>query len=284
VPTAHQASVSVVIPVLNGALWLGQQLQALRLDSAQPFETVIADNGSSDSSVAIARSFDREMSVTVVDASERRGQAFARNVGARTATGDLLLFLDQDDEIAPGYVAAMVSALRHAELVAARMDGHKLNTGWRRQARTLPQVDGLPSDPVPWAYGCTLGVRRSTFERLGGFAEDLDARAGEDVDFCWRAHERGVELRFVPDAVLHYRFPSTLRGLFRQGATYGFAGVMVEARHGVKRSLTLRSTIRSFAGPTRLLVIGPSTGARAKALFLLGRRVGRIRGLRRLTR
>src|SRR5437868_4320436 len=83
------------------------------------------------------------------------------------ATGDLLLFLDQDDEVGPGYVSAMVSALGGAELVAARMDDHKLNDGWRRQGRTLPQTTGLPSDPVPWAYGCTLGMRRSTFERLG---------------------------------------------------------------------------------------------------------------------
>jgi GT2 family glycosyltransferase len=277
------ATVSVVIPVLNGGRWLGQQLRALKLESAQPFETVIADNGSTDDSIAIARSFDGEMAITVVDASERRGQTYARNLGARTATGDLLLFLDQDDEIAPGYVSAMVSALHGAELVAARMDDHKLNDGWRRQARTLPQTTGLPSDPVPWAYGCTLGVRRSTFERLGGFAEDLGALAAEDVDFCWRAHENGVALRFVDEAVLHYRYPATLRGFFQQGVAYGFAGVAVEARHGTKPSMTRRSTVQSFVGPLRLLLLGPSKGARASGLFLLGRRVGRVRGLRRLT-
>lgn len=277
-------AVSIVIPVRNGGRWLGQQLGALSNEGGERFETVIADNGSTDDSIAVAQAFGARLVITVVDASERQGQAFARNVGARRAAGDLLLFLDQDDEIAPGYVAAMAAALSRGELVAARMDGTKLNRGWRRQARTLPQTSGLPHDPVPWAYGCSLGVRRSTFERLGGFTEDLGAFAAEDVDFCWRAHEQGVTLTFVPDAVLHYRYPATLRGLFRQGAVYGYGGTLVRARHGQAPFLTRTALLRSLAGPLRLVVVGPSTGARAQGLFLLGRRIGTARALRRLGR
>ncbi len=152
-----------------------EQLQALSSDSAEPFETVIADNGSTDDSVAIAQAFAQDIELVVVDASGSKGQAYARNLGARTATGKYLLFLDQDDEVGPGYVSVMATALDRAEFVAARMEDHKLNHGWRQQARTLPQTEHLPTDPIPWAYGCTLGVRRTTFERLGGFPEDLAA-------------------------------------------------------------------------------------------------------------
>jgi glycosyltransferase involved in cell wall biosynthesis len=273
-------TVSVVIPVLNGARWLGDQLEALKRDSAQPFETVIADNGSTDDSVAIARSFDGEMTVIVADASNRRSHGFARNVGAKTATGEYLLFLDADDVIGPGYVSAMVSALDRAEFVAARMESDKLNEGWRRHGRALPQTNGLPGDTVPWAYGGTLGMWRSTFERVGGFAEDF---AAEDVDFGIRAHKSGVLLTFVSDAVLHYRYPTTLRGFFRQGLSYGFSGTMVKARHGGTATMTRRATIRSFAGPIRCCAIGPTKGLRARGLFLLGRRLGTMRALRRLS-
>jgi len=277
----HRPRVSVVIPVLNAGRWLAQQLEALRLESAQPFETVVADNGSTDDSVAVARSFEREMTVVIADASERRSHGFARNVGARTATGDYLLFLDADDVIAPGYISAMAAALDGAEFIAARMDSDKLNEGWRRFARALPQADGLPGGAVPWAYGGTLGMRRSAFERLGGFAEDF---AGEDVDFGIKAHGRGVMLEFVPNAVLHYRYPATLRGFFRQGLSYGFTGTMVNARHGVTPTMTGQALIRSFAGPIRLCVIGPTKGIRGRGLFLLGRRLGTLRAIRRLRR
>jgi len=249
-----RTTVSVVIPVLNGARWLASQLEALSVDGAQPFETIIADNGSTDDSTTVARSFHREMTVIVIDASERRGQSFARNLGARAATGDLLLFLDQDDEIGPGYVSAMVSALHRAELVAARMDDHKLNNGWRRYARTLPQTSGLPSDPVPWAYGCTLGVRRNTFERLGGFAEDLGALAGEDVDFCRRAYANGVVLTFVEDAILHYRYPGDPRWIVSAGRY-----LWVRRRHG-RRTAWEDSLHRPFIGDSIVSGAGSSLG------------------------
>jgi glycosyltransferase involved in cell wall biosynthesis len=273
----HRSRISIVIPVLNGARWLPEQLEALRREGAQPFETVVADNGSTDNSVAVARSFARDMTVIVADASDRRSHGYARNVGARTATGDYLLFLDADDVIAPGYVAAMARALENAEFVAARMDGDKLNEGWRRHARTLPQTSGLPGGHVPWGYGGTLGMTRTVFEKVGGYAEDF---AGEDVDFAIRAHERGVQLSFVSDAVLHYRYPTTLRGFFRQGLSYGFAGAMVEARHG--GAPTTKGLMSTFAGPIRLCVMGPKKGDRARGLFLLGRRLGRMRALRQL--
>lgn len=277
--TDHRPGVSVVIPVLNGARWLAQQMEALRVDGAQPFETVIADNGSTDDTVAIARAFAKEMAVVIADASDRQSHGFARNVGARAATGDYLLFVDADDVIAPGYVSALVSALDGAEFVAARMESDKLNEGWRRDARALPQTSGLPHGPVPWGYGGTLGMRRSTFERVGGFAEDF---AAEDVDFGIRAHEIGVQLKFVSEALLHYRYPTTLRGFFRQGLSYGFAGAMVEARHGRAPTVTTSALIRSFAGPLRLCIVGPAKGGRARGLFLLGRRLGTVRARRRL--
>jgi GT2 family glycosyltransferase len=68
-------------------------------------------------------------------------------------------------------------------------------------------------------YGSTLGLRRSTFESIGGFDEALAIAGGEDIDFCWRAQMQGATLAFVPEEVLLCRFPSTYAALFRQAAT-----------------------------------------------------------------
>ena len=268
---------SVIIPVMNGGTWLREQLEALSNDTAQPFETVVADNGSIDDSVEVARSFASRMPVVIVDATEHRGQSFARNVGARASRGEALLFLDQDDVIAPGYVTAMAEGLRHTEIVAARMDAKLLNPGWRQHARELSQATSLPTTPAPWGYGGTLGIRRSIFDLLGGFADDLGVPAGEDVDLCWRAHEMGLTLAFAPDAVVHYRFPSTLVGLYRQGRRYGYAGIVIAARHEIPPP-RLAVSIRSVFGPIRLFVLGPTKGHRARGVFLLGRRLGTLHG------
>jgi glycosyltransferase involved in cell wall biosynthesis len=277
----HRPTVSIVIPVLNGAAHLAQQLEALRRESAQPFETVIADNGSTDDSVAIARSFSGDMTIVVADASAQRGCGCARNAGAKVATGEYLLFLDADDEIGPGYVEAMVSALGSAEFVAASVDDHKLNDPWCREARPISQTNELTCNPLPAALGGTLGVRRSTFERLGGFADEFGAGAGEDVDFCWRAHRDGVVLTLVRDAVLHYRIRSTLRASFRQSRAYGFANVIVRARLGIPFR-TRRSVIRSCATSILHIVMGPTKAIRARGVFVVGLQLGHLRALRQL--
>jgi glycosyltransferase involved in cell wall biosynthesis len=93
---------SVIIPCLNGAATIATQLAALaRQQWDQPWEIVVADNGSTDESVGIVERYrGRLQNLRVADASARRGRAL--NVGAKEATGDALVFCDVDDEVAAG--------------------------------------------------------------------------------------------------------------------------------------------------------------------------------------
>jgi glycosyltransferase involved in cell wall biosynthesis len=105
---------------------------------------VISDNGSTDQSVAIARSYaDRLPGLIVVDSSARTGAGYARNVGTRSTSARLLVFCDADDEAAPGWLAAMVAALAHDDFVAGRFDAIKLNDAGTLRSRSLQQSDGL---------------------------------------------------------------------------------------------------------------------------------------------
>jgi glycosyltransferase involved in cell wall biosynthesis len=272
------AAISVVIAAFNGERFLGTQLEALSYQQlAGGFEVIVADNGSTDSTVEIARSFIPRLDLSVVDASTIRGQAFARNIGAGYARGESLIFLDQDDMVAPGYLVAMAQALDQGPLVAARMEIGELNPGWIRQAREIVQTVQLPEDPVPWGYGCTLGVCKQVFLDAGGFDTSLPY-AAEDVDLCIRLHDRGVTMRFVDDAVLHYRFPDTFRALFRQGRRYGAAGVAVQRKHST-RPQTLSRWLRGMLGAIRWATLGEERGVRARGLFVLGRRVGEVQGV-----
>jgi GT2 family glycosyltransferase len=274
--------VSAVIPVRNGEAELPFQLEALAgQDLDGPWEVIVADNGSTDGTTAVAESFrDRIPGLRVVDASDRAGQAHAANVGAGAARHRSLLFLDADDVVAPGYLAAMSEALDDSPFVAARLDCESLNPPWLRASRPATQTEsvGAPFGYLPSAAGCSLGVWRSAFAAVGGF--DPEIRLGNDVDLCWRVQRAVGPLRFVPDAVVRYRYRDTLRGIFAQARTYGTAGPTLYRRYreeGMPRR-PWRTAVRFHAAAVVRLLRARSRADLAACAFLLGFRVGLVEG------
>lgn len=229
-------SVTVVLPSRNGAGTIGRQLDAFARQSAdEPWELLVADNGSTDGTRRIVESFaGRLPQLRIVDAREKPGVSFACNVGVREARGDAIAFCNDDDEVDEGWVAAMGRALHSHELVAGKLEHERLNDPWILAVRGRPQEDGLLhwtfGGHLPFAAGAALGIRRSLHERIGGFDEEL-VPAGEDMDYCWRAQYAGAELRFVPDAVTHYRFRQGLKEIYGQGRNYGVGNVLVYRKH-----------------------------------------------------
>src|SRR5215468_11366155 len=129
---------SVIIPCYNGVGTIATQLEALaKQDWSEPWEVIVSDNGSTDDSVAIVEKYRSKLPhLRVVDASAKRGAPYAINVGARAATGDAIAVCDADDEIAPGWVAAIGEALSRHEFVASRFEFRKLNEPWALEARS----------------------------------------------------------------------------------------------------------------------------------------------------
>ncbi|MES1211451.1 MAG: glycosyltransferase family 2 protein, partial [Acidobacteriota bacterium] len=127
---------SVIIACLNAASTLRDQLDGLAGqtwsgDWERDWEVIVADNGSTDGSQALVESYrGRIPGLRVVDASDRKGQAHARNVGSVHATGDALLFVDADDQVAPGWLEALAAALSRHAFVACRYDNQALNPAW----------------------------------------------------------------------------------------------------------------------------------------------------------
>jgi glycosyltransferase involved in cell wall biosynthesis len=276
-------TVSVIVPAFNAAGTIARQLEALaKQEYDGDWEVVVADNGSSDDTTRVVGEYaGRVPGLALVDASARRGQAYARNAGVRVAKGDALLFVDADDEVAPGYVAAMADALARHEFVAARFDSDTLNPGWVRGTRQAFQVDGLSTgfDFLPFAGGGGLGIRRDAFERAGGFDEGY-WRSGQDVDFCWRVQLAGASLHFVPDAVARIAWRGTLRGLYRQGRHYGRGEAYLYRKY--RGEGMPAATTRAALGEWKTLFVRlPRLRTKAQAgnwLRRTGRKVGRMQG------
>src|SRR5438094_1085159 len=101
-------SVSVVIPVYNGAAHLEACLTALRAAQTQPLECIVVDDGSTDNSAEVAARFD----VKVLSTNGRLGPAHARNLGVQQARGEIVLFLDSDVCVAPDAISKIADEFR----------------------------------------------------------------------------------------------------------------------------------------------------------------------------
>jgi glycosyltransferase involved in cell wall biosynthesis len=267
---------SVITPTFNGAGILQQTFDALSdQDVDFEWELVCPDNGSTDpTAAAIDALASRFRHLVRVDASQQRGVGYARNIGVGASRGEVLVFIDQDDVVRPGYLAAMSAALDEAPLVAARMDGATLNPGVRDR---IVQVDEVPVafDRMKGASGGSMGIRRALFDALGGF--DTSVGVSDDIDLCWRAQLAGVEIRFVPDAVLMYRYRSALRSLFKQGLRYGVAASIMHRRYAalLPRIDSGGKHVHGRAQLRRLLARDP--GALQETALMIGWRLGSYR-------
>jgi glycosyltransferase involved in cell wall biosynthesis len=232
---------SVVIPCYNSEATLADQLSAIaRQVTRYTWEVLIADNGSRDRTLAIAESFRLRIStLRIVDATQSRGAAYARNAGANAALGRGILFCDADDEMGEGYIEAMGLALERDRFVACRYDFSKLNRSWLAAARGNVkdgQSNGLAGGychpTLPYAGAGGLGIANAVHHAVNGFDMTLKAMAGqEDTDYCIRVQLSGTPLVFVPDAVMHVRFRDTVPGVFRQAWAWAESGAHVQRRY-----------------------------------------------------
>jgi glycosyltransferase involved in cell wall biosynthesis len=171
--------VTVVLPVRNGERHLGRQLAALAGQSyPDPWELLVVDNGSTDGSREVARSFAGELpQLRIVDASSHRGLNYARNIGVDAARGDLLAFCDADDAADPGWLAGLVDAAAGADIAGGVLDGQELNGPVARAWRSQRFIDRPSEQFLP-------SPARSTRR---------DAALAERPEACARAHAQAME-------------------------------------------------------------------------------------------
>jgi glycosyltransferase involved in cell wall biosynthesis len=284
-PVEQWPSVSVVLPAHDAAEVIDRQLRALAAQvSEAPWELVVVNHRSSDATGAVAAARVKDFpSAAIVSLDSGSGPAHARNVGVRRARGAKILMCDADDEVQPGWLSAMSRALDRYDVVGARLDPTGINPDWLVKARGIPQVEGLPTFlGRPFSMGAALGFRRTVFDALDGFDEQM--LVGEDCDFGVRAAAAGFDMGFVPDAAVWCRFRSDAPSAFRQGRAAGRVEALLLIRHGGRshrrswwRDSTteaLRVIPRAVLAPLR----GDRRGRRVATARQLGRQLGRLQG------
>ncbi len=214
--THAQPSVSVVVPVYNGAGFLDRCLTSLRLSDTDDFECIVVDDGSTDSSAAVAA----RHGATVLPLDSRGGPAHARNRGADLARGEVLLFLDADVCPHPDTVRRMSDHLAsnpQAQAVMGSYDDAPADPHFVAQYKNLlHHFVHQQSRTDAWTFWAGCGaVRRSAFQQIGGFDESYARPCIEDIELGMRMHARGWRLDLNPTIQVTHLKRWTVANLLR---------------------------------------------------------------------
>ncbi len=243
---------TVAICSHNGAATLRACLERTLELEYPDFEVIVVDDGSADETPAIATS----LGVRVVS-TPNRGLSAARNTALELATGEIVVYLDDDawpDRHWLAYLAQAFRTTTHAVIGGPNVPPPPRNLAERAVAAAPGgPIHVLLSDEIAeHVPGCNLAVRRDALRELGGFDPQFPA-AGDDVDICWRVQEAGLTIGFAPAAMVWRHRRDSIRGYLRQQRGYGKAEALLE-RKWPERYNALGHAIwhgRVYGGPGR---------------------------------
>lgn len=200
--------ISVITPTHNKVALLRRTLASLAAQDMAPsgFEVIVIDDGCSDDTPAFLAGYAGPVALRVVRNVANRGRSAARNAGLKVATGELVVFLDDDMEVAPGFLAAHLAF--HA--TPGRLGvGNVVNapevtdSPIVRYMSTRGAQKILARGPLPWKYFSSnnSSVRMADLKRVGFFDEEFVTYGFEDLELGYRLHfDAGLTPGFVAGA------------------------------------------------------------------------------------
>jgi GT2 family glycosyltransferase len=222
-PSGNQPLVSVIIPNLNGAQHLQVCLASLRSQTYAPVEVIVADNGSTDGSLAlVARDFPE---VRVLALGENRGFTGACNAGMRAARGEAVILLNNDTEADAHWLEEVMLAFRRhpdAGIVASKMLLFDRRDTFHT-AGDFYRLNGIPGNRGVWqrdegqydheeyvfsANGGSAAYRRVMLDQVGLLDEEFFYSC-EDLDLAWRAQLAGWRCIYAPRAIVYHKLSAT---------------------------------------------------------------------------
>jgi glycosyltransferase involved in cell wall biosynthesis len=199
--------ISVLIGVYDGEAYLGEAIESVLSQDYAPVEVIVVDDGSTDGSADVARTFP---GVRVLQ-QENAGNGGARNRAVAEASGELYAFLDADDRFTPGKLSLQKAAL-DADPGLDMVFGHVSEfLSPELDEETRSKLRPPAPEPMPWTSPNLMLIRRESFERVGPFATDV--RVGVTVDWFARAAEAGLRHSILPEVVLERRLHTQNNGL-----------------------------------------------------------------------
>jgi glycosyltransferase involved in cell wall biosynthesis len=187
--------ISVVIPACDASAHLTRCLDALKRSVLRPHEIIVVDDASQDNTREIAKRFE----ATVLSTGRRSGPSFARNLGTKRATGDVLFFLDADVCVKPETISKIAEGFESDEELDALMGSYDISPAspdfisqYRNLMHSYVHQAGAERASTFWS-GCGA-IRREVFLEHSGFSEEYGRPAIEDIELGYRLIRDGRKI------------------------------------------------------------------------------------------
>lgn len=194
-------NISVVVPSFNEEKYLEPTLRKLKRlkGNGKTVEIIVSDGGSTDRSVKIAKKYADKVII-----SKQRGIGFGKNLGVQLATNGIIAFTDADTVVGNDWLKQIALSFRKPSVVGAAGKVLALSSKYEEKAyyslvfNKFLVLSHLLNKPI--FVGSNCAVRRSAFEKVGGFRTDIDT--GEDHDLGVRLSKVGKVI-YNPKMVVH---------------------------------------------------------------------------------
>lgn len=211
--------VSVVIPAYNEELLIAKCLNAfVNQETNIEFEVILVDNNSSDKTAQTAKTFSKHLNLHIVQ-ELKRGRGAARKTGFEKARGEIILSTDSDTIVPRNWINALIENLKNSDAVAVTgtsviLDQNSITNATFNLIQPLSmRMYGIFFRHY-WLTGCNFAIYKSTYDKSGGFNENLNVQ--EDTELSFRVAKLG-KIKFIPN------IPVVSSGRrFEKGAIKGF--------------------------------------------------------------
>lgn len=173
-------------------------IRQLIANTYQPYELILIDDGSQDETYQFFKTLTRK----AFRNARNSGVAKSRNRGMRAAQGEILIFLDNDVFVPPGWLGIILN--EHQKLNVGILGGIPSNEHFKL---SLPvSQDGLID--YPHVSGACFSFKRLVMDRIG-YLDESFLNCGEDTDFCYRAYLAGFRVCSTPRLIVEHKHYST---------------------------------------------------------------------------
>lgn len=212
-------TVSVILLVWNGERFIQEALEALLQQTYEPLEVIVVDNHSEDGSLELLRAYGEQ--IHLIENDYNWGFAGGNNVGLHAAQGDIVILLNQDAIVQPGWIQAIVDTyqsdpsigivgcktlypnnqqIQHAGAWVRPDDAFAFHIGQGEVDQG--QYDTLQD--ATYVTGAAFAIHRRVLQTLGGLDSRFYPAFYEETDYCFQARRAGFRIVYQPEAVVHH--------------------------------------------------------------------------------